>query len=72
MSVFCPHCEKMILNRANLYGTLCPYCFGYIKPISKLKIVDDNEQKLELAQKKILAYLRNKMLGVTDEYSNKQ
>lgn len=51
---------KVIENYVNIYGTRCPYCKHLVEPETKIKIVQENESKLQKLREEFLEKLRRK------------
>lgn len=55
----CPKCFKKN-NGKNIFGKICKFCGTWTPPKEEMKTIQENKFKLQLAQKQIIDYLRNK------------
>ena len=59
--MICYKCEKSFNRDNNIYGTYCPYCNSFIKPINIPKFVEKIMTKKEILQAEMLEKLREKI-----------
>ncbi len=59
MKIICNECDYRFEHYNNIYGTYCPKCNSFIKPIERPGFIKKYNFKLEKLREKFLNKLRN-------------